>query len=212
MPVSIPDATLGATFTNEITGVTYTYDGQKWIGEGGADPSHEHDEYATKSFVDDEVGYPQSIFKFKTPDRQVTNEIEDGEVWCNPNDASTWWVSYKTFYGRRWSVPEWAPPADNESYPNGSDTGPKTIYWTAEGITKPFMTVYDIEENIALAQFAIKKINFQAFLEADGVTEKDKGNYKTHRVNIDIDKSNTNNSFTRPRENSLIRISLPPFL
>lgn len=43
MPITVPDATLGATFTNDITGVTYTYDGQKWIAEGGGG-SHEHDE------------------------------------------------------------------------------------------------------------------------------------------------------------------------
>ena len=43
MAISIPDATLGATFTNDITGITYTYDGQKWIAEGGGG-SHEHDE------------------------------------------------------------------------------------------------------------------------------------------------------------------------
>ena len=35
MPITIPDATLGATFTNDITGVTYTYDGMKWVAEGG---------------------------------------------------------------------------------------------------------------------------------------------------------------------------------
>ena len=35
MAASIPDATLGATFTNDITGTTYTYDGQKWVAEGG---------------------------------------------------------------------------------------------------------------------------------------------------------------------------------
>ena len=35
MAIAIPDATLGATFTNDITGTTYTYDGQKWVAEGG---------------------------------------------------------------------------------------------------------------------------------------------------------------------------------
>ena len=44
MTIAIPDATLGATFTNEITGITYTYDGQKWVAEGGEDVSHKHDE------------------------------------------------------------------------------------------------------------------------------------------------------------------------
>ena len=48
MPALIPDATLGATFTNDITGVTYTYDGQKWVAEGGGGP-HDHDEYVSKS-------------------------------------------------------------------------------------------------------------------------------------------------------------------
>ena len=43
MAITIPDATLGATFTNDITGTTYTYDGQKWVAEGGGG-SHEHDE------------------------------------------------------------------------------------------------------------------------------------------------------------------------
>lgn len=48
MAITIPDAVLGATFTNDITGVTYTYDGQKWIADsgsaGGSIGEHEHDE------------------------------------------------------------------------------------------------------------------------------------------------------------------------
>ena len=48
MTITIPDATLGAKFTNDITGVTYTYDGQKWIADsgsaGGSIGEHEHDE------------------------------------------------------------------------------------------------------------------------------------------------------------------------
>ena len=49
MAITIPDATLGATFTNDITGVTYTYDGQKWVAEGGGGEPHDHDEYVSKS-------------------------------------------------------------------------------------------------------------------------------------------------------------------
>ena len=43
MAAIIPDATLGATYTNEITGVTYTYDGMKWVIEGVTENDHEHE-------------------------------------------------------------------------------------------------------------------------------------------------------------------------
>lgn len=48
MPAQIPPAELGATYTNEITGVTYTYDGMKWVAEGATSGNHEHDTYVKK--------------------------------------------------------------------------------------------------------------------------------------------------------------------
>ena len=168
MAAIIPDATLGATYTNEITGVTYTYDGMKWVIEGVTENDHEHElpEHKHEEFVrlagdymtgqlsitptkntttplavyageglddtntqtggalinstgraileirndgavkvgdmflyhepstDNElvakkyVDRNQSIFKFRTPEGNITNNIKDGEVWCNPNNAS----------------------------------------------------------------------------------------------------------------------------
>mgnify|MGYP003139306995 CR=1 FL=1 len=49
MAAIIPDAVLGATYTNEITGVSYTYDGMKWVIDGVAGGPHEHEEYVKLS-------------------------------------------------------------------------------------------------------------------------------------------------------------------
>ena len=55
MPATIPDAVLGATYTNEITGVTYIYDGMKWVIDSEVGGPHEHEDYV-KVTGDDMTG------------------------------------------------------------------------------------------------------------------------------------------------------------
>jgi len=137
-----------------------------------------------------------------------TNSIPDGGIWFA--DSTVIHISYKTLGGRIWATPV---TVNNQggNMPWPDDIDHENTHSSGYNVPDVLMSYERAEDNMPMGYTVLKQMTWARWADADGNPRPPEGGKQTHTIAL---KPNTSLHYSqmKPPNNTVIRLSLPPWL